>query len=212
MKSQVAASSAILEFANYPNVSSHPRIALYRDTLKKRFNVSVKKFPQSNESLIKRVVKSGSTLPSINPIVDFYNSISIKHAVTAGAFDLGELKAHSEAPLELRRGAAAKDTFLALNAPADSKPDCITDGELLYVQGTTVLTRHLAWRQSSQALVSDVTKDVVFVSEILNDKPQLGSSDLARRVAREFTVGLKEFFGVESKFEILGEGLLSADL
>lgn len=60
-------------------------------------------------------------LHPINPIVGFYNSISIKHGVTAGAFDLDDLKSKGDLPLELRKSAES-DTFLALVTPDSEEP------------------------------------------------------------------------------------------
>jgi DNA/RNA-binding domain of Phe-tRNA-synthetase-like protein len=92
---QAIVDKTVAHFAsnNYTNAQSHPRVALYRNTLKKVANVSSKKYPQSNESLLKRVLKEKKAGRPISPVVDFYNSISIEHAVSAGAFDLPELRA-----------------------------------------------------------------------------------------------------------------------
>jgi DNA/RNA-binding domain of Phe-tRNA-synthetase-like protein len=181
-------------------------VALYRNTLKKVANVSSKKYPQSNESLLKRALKEKNAGRPISPVVDFYNSISIKHAVTAGAFDLQELRAAS-APLELRL-ARDEDGFVALDAAADAEPANVDKGEILYAQGNTVLTRHMAWRQSKQALVTDDSTEVMFMSEVVNDGA-VGAepTKLSRAIAISLQDGLREFFGVESTVAILGKSL-----
>ena len=184
----------------FPNAQSHPRIALYRETVKKNYGLSPKKFPQSNESLYRRLLKEKKALPPINPIVDFYNSISIKHGVTAGAFDLDELKSKGDLPLELRTSAES-DTFLALGTPDGEEATVVPRGELSYAQGSTILTRHLAWRQAVQGLVTAQTKNVVFVSEILCED---SSAALAKSVGEDFSNGLMDFFEVHSTVEILG--------
>ncbi|KAK7733903.1 hypothetical protein SLS53_008053 [Cytospora paraplurivora] len=197
---------------NYSNAQSHPRVALYRDTLKKAANVSAKKFPQSNESLLKRLLKDKKPSRPISPVVDFYNSVSIEHAVTAGAFDLSELGA-KEAPLELRVG-NEKDRFVPLDAP-DSEPAKVDSKEILYVQDNVVLTRHLAWRQSAQALVTENSTDVMFMSEVFNEG-NVGSepTELTRSVAQSLQDGLKELFGVDGQVTVLGKsvGKLEVDL
>lgn len=195
------------------NAQSHPRIALYRNTLKNVANVSSKKYPQSNESLMKRILKEKKPSRPISPIVDFYNSVSIEHTVTAGAFDLHELKAKVE-PLELRVAKVEEDTFVPLDTP-DAEPAKVDTKEILYAQGTTVLTRHLAWRQSAQALVTDGSKDVMFMSEVFHES-EVGSepSELAKSVASSLQKGLKELFDVDSSVEYLGKSLgkLETDL
>ncbi|KAL8941029.1 MAG: hypothetical protein Q9216_002475 [Gyalolechia sp. 2 TL-2023] len=201
------ASTILADLSAYPNAQSHPRIALYRDTLKKSHNLSAKKFPQSNESLYKRLLKEKKALRQINPLVDFYNSVSIKHGVTAGAFDLGDLQTRSQAPLELRHSTSA-DTFKALDAGSDESAAPVAEGELVYVQDSTVLTRHLAWRQAAEGLVTEATRNVIFMSEVFNgDEDMTGPTKLTKSVADEFVNGLKEFFGVEARATILGERL-----
>jgi DNA/RNA-binding domain of Phe-tRNA-synthetase-like protein len=209
------ATATLQSFSQYSNAQSHPSIALYRDALKKGVNLSAKKFPQSNESLAKRLLKEKKALRPINPIVDFYNSISIKYGVTAGAFDLGELKKLApDGNVDLTLRLSTKDdTFLVLDAPEGAEPVPVEEGEISYVQGHTVLTRHLAWRQSLQGLVTGATKDVVFVSEVFNGEVAAQPTQLTKNVLDELVKGLKEFFGVDSTVFVLGPGIgkLSAD-
>lgn len=192
---------------NYANAQSHPRVTLYRNALKTAANVSSKKYPQSNESLLKRVLKEKQAGRPISPIVDFYNSVSIEHAVTAGAFDLTELRA-ANAPLELRVAHVEQDEFVPLDAPADAQPGKVDKGEILYAQGNTVLTRHFAWRQSKQALVTDESTEVMFMSEVFNEG-EVGTepTQLSQAVAKSLQDGLREFFGVESTVIYLGRSL-----
>jgi len=195
----------------YANVQSHPRIALYRDTLKTVASVSAKKYPQSHESLLKRILKEQKGPRPISPVVDFYNSVSVEHVVTAGAFDLDELQAAADqAPLELRVARVDQDAFVPLDTP-DAPPGKVDNKEILYAQGKTVVTRHLAWRQSRQALVTEESRNVVFVSEVLLEGkgPLEGMpSDLARAVAESLETGLKELFGVaDCAVNFLGKSL-----
>lgn len=203
---QDVASTTLSTLSAYPNAQSHPRIALYRDTLKEKCNLSAKKFPQSNESLYKRLLKEKKALPPINPIVDFYNSVSIKHGVTAGAFDLVDLQSRSEDPLELRMSSST-DKFKALGTEASAEPISVGVGELVYAQGTTVLTRHLAWRQATQALVTEKSRGVIFMSEVFNEQDAAEPTDMTRSVAKDLVEGLHRFFGVNAEAIILGRGI-----
>ncbi|OGE50837.1 hypothetical protein PENARI_c015G06139 [Penicillium arizonense] len=205
---QAIVDKTVAHFAsnNYMNAQSHPRVALYRNTLKKVANVSSKKYPQSNESLLKRVLKEKKAGRPISPVVDFYNSISIEHAVSAGAFDLPELRA-VDAPLELRL-ALPEDKFVPLDAAADAQPGNVDKGEILYAQGNTVLTRHMAWRQSKQALVTGESTEVMFMSEVINEG-EVGAepTELSRAIAKSLQDGIWDFFGVESTVAFLGQSL-----
>ena len=186
---------------------------MYRDTLKEKCNLSAKKFPQSNESLYRRLLKDKKALRPINPVVDFYNAVSIKHAVTAGAFDLGELQTRSVQPLELRMSSAG-DSFKALDAETDAPPTEVGAGELVYAQGPMVLTRHLAWRQAAQGVVTEKTRSVIFMSEVLDGQGVAGSMELTQRVADDLVDGLRRYFGVEGQVTVLGNvgGKLSVGL
>ncbi|KAF2124464.1 hypothetical protein P153DRAFT_435204 [Dothidotthia symphoricarpi CBS 119687] len=206
------AESTHAKLSSFPNAQSHPLIARYRDTLKKAVSLSAKKFPQSNESLYKRLIKDGRAPRPINPLVDFYNAVSIKHGVTAGAFDLTDLAAlpssgSAPASLELRLSGSS-DTFLALDVAPDSDPVLIPPGEISYARGNIILTRHLAWRQSSQGLVQEGTRDVVIVSEIFNEQDSPEASELAKAVKTDLVNGLRDFFDVAEPLKsILGQGL-----
>ena len=191
-------------------MQSLPRIALFRDTLKSALNRSVKKFPQSNEFLYKRLLENNGPLRPINPVVDFYNSVSIKHCVPAGAFDLEKLQVRDKAPLELRRSQLG-DTFDLLGW-GDTTMRAAPAGEVSYVQGNTVLTRQLAWLQAKQGLVTETTESVIFMSEVFGDEVRDTPSELAKNVADDLVAGLKDFFGVEGRATILGEGLGMRDV
>ena len=161
---------------------SHPRIKPWRDAWK-RIGVSSKRFPCSIESLVKRALKGGTPF-SINPIVDFYNTVSLHHIAPAGAFDLAEMNNSIE--LRLTRSG---DTFQALDEQ-DSEP--APEGETAYATESVVLTRHFVWKQSLQALVRPTTTDVFLVSEVLGELPDA----VAPSVRKNFEEGLKAYFGV----------------
>lgn len=83
---------------------------------------------------------------SPNPLVDFYNLVSLTHVVPTGGFDLAEVG--SELRLRLTRDG---DLFTALDEPA---PLEVGAGEVAYAAGTTVLTRHFVWRQARTGLIN----------------------------------------------------------
>src|SRR4030067_2383236 len=57
----------------------HPRIKPWRTAFSK-LNISGSKFPTSIESMTRRVLK-GDPIPKINPLVELYNSLSLKYLV-----------------------------------------------------------------------------------------------------------------------------------
>ncbi len=166
-----------------PNPQSHPHVKAWGDRLKAA-GVSRKDFPPSVEAVLRRAMKRGPRF-SINPLVDFYNAVALRHVVPAGAFDVGPLPEDV-----VLRTSRVGDTFWALDAKA---PVPVPEGELAYAAGSTVLTRQLMWRQSQAGLVTPATTSVLFMSELLPEHP----ADLADRVADGFQEGFQRHFGVD---------------
>ena len=178
--------------AVYGNAQSHPRVKPWRERFQAQ-GISGKEFPSSIEAMLRRALKGGEPF-TINPLVDFYNAVSLRHLVPAGGFDLGEI----DGPLVLRLTRPG-DTFVALDA---EQPLATPPGEVAYANGQTVLTRHFVWRQARTALISRKTRDVFLVSEILGEVLALDSR-VADAVLTDFQQGLSEVFGVESQGAVL---------
>ena len=81
-------------------VQEHPRIKPWRTAFSK-LGISGSKFPSSIESMARRILR-GDPFPRINPLVDLYNSVSLKHLVPMGGHDLDTLDGKS-LPCDLRR-------------------------------------------------------------------------------------------------------------
>jgi DNA/RNA-binding domain of Phe-tRNA-synthetase-like protein len=166
----------------YGNAQSHPRVRPWRDRFQ-ALGVSGKQFPSSIEALLRRALKGGEPF-HINPLVDWYNAISLRHVVPAGAFDLAPIAG----PLDLRLTRAG-DRFLALDA---AEPVDVPPGEVAYADGATILTRHFVWRQAKTALLEAHTRDVVLLSEVLGEV----GAGVAEAVLADFRAGLEGEFGV----------------
>ncbi len=95
--------------------------------------VSGRRFPSSIEALLRRAFKGGEP-PRINPLVDFHNSVSLRHVVPAGGFDLEDI----DGPLELRL-TRQKDTFQPLDGSSEVG---VEPGEVAYACGNEILTRY----------------------------------------------------------------------
>ncbi len=68
----------------------HPRIKPWRTAFSK-LAISGSKFPSSIESMARRVLK-GDPFPKINPLVDLYNSVSLRYSVPMGGHDLDTIE------------------------------------------------------------------------------------------------------------------------
>lgn len=181
--------AAASEGAPYGNAQSHPRVKPWRERFA-AMGVSGKQYPSSVEALLRRAMKGGEPF-SINPLVDWYNALSLRHVVPAGAFDLATIAG----PLELRLTRSG-DTFTALDEDA---PEALAVGEIAYADGATVITRHFVWRQSRAGLVTPQTRDVILLSEVLGEV----GPPVAEAILRDFLGGLRDSFGVAGRGGII---------
>ena len=172
--------------STYANAQSHPRVAAWREAMAAT-GVSGRKYPSSVESLLRRAFKGGEP-PRINPLVDFYNSISLRHVVPAGGFDLALL---GDA-LELRLTREA-DRFRPLDSASAER---VEPKEVAYASGNEILTRHFIWKQSHKGLLSESTRSVFLVSEVLGEVEE-SADGLAQAVLEDLCEGLRRHFGAE---------------
>lgn len=173
------------------NAQSHPYVIPWVERMR-AVGVNRKKFPSSIEALIRRAGKTPDPV-SINPLVDFYNGVSLKNLVPAGGFDIDEL--NEEIALRI---AQEGDRFVALDSDAEEE---LSPGEICYADGHTVITRHFVWRQARHAILGPDTRNAFLVSEVLGDLPD----DTADKVYAAFKDGLEKFFGVKADMYVLDE-------
>ena len=121
----------------------HPRIASWREAYR-TFGAKPSKFRPSIEAMVRRVLKN-EPLPSINSLVDIGNIVSLRHLVPAGTHAIDLLTADMELRLAL-----GDESFTPLDAEDVEHP---LPGEIVFAEGTTVLTRRWTWRQAKHTLV-----------------------------------------------------------
>lgn len=133
----------------------HPKLAALQE-VHRSFGNNPNKFPPSIQALIKRVVKGGS-LPIINPVVDAYNIISLRHVICAGAEDTDVC----EGVIRLDY-ADGTEHFVPLGEAEEQPP---VEGELLYKDDKGVICRKLNWREADRTKITNETKNAVLVLE-----------------------------------------------
>jgi DNA/RNA-binding domain of Phe-tRNA-synthetase-like protein len=175
--------------SEHGNAQSHPHIVPWRERFRE-MGVSPKSYPSSIQALLRRAMKGGEPF-TINPLVDFYNAVSLSHVAPAGAFDLDTIP--DTLDLRLTRDG---DTFHALDA---DEPVPLPPGEIAYTSGSTTLTRHFVWRQSREALIQPHTRSALLLSEIPGE---LGP-DLADAMLNAFCDGLTTHFDVTPEPHLL---------
>ena len=144
------------------------------------FGTNPRRTRPSVDALLRRLVRQGR-LPRINGAVDAYNATSVRFAVPAGAFDLDELSDHVEI-----RHAGAGDRFTPLGEP--DEVEVPGAGEVVYAQGTQVLTRHWNHRDAHRTRVRESTRSAVFMLERAGaDIPPERLADAAAHLAALLT-------------------------
>ncbi|MFJ5234958.1 B3/4 domain-containing protein [Kitasatospora sp. NPDC088391] len=154
-----------------------PRIAAWHAAYR-AFGSNPRRVRPSVDALGRRLAKQGA-LPRITPAVDCYNAVSVRHALPAGAFDLAAV----DGDLVIRF-ADGTEEFTPLGEPdtvEHPKP-----GEVVYTDGSGVLTRHWNHRDTHRTRVTEHTTDLVLVLETLYpdpDQPATAAAELAALLA-----------------------------
>jgi len=134
------------------NVSEHAAIAAWRDAYR-RFGAKPSEHRSSIEAMLRRVLKPDQ-LPSINPLVDIGNIVSLRHLLPAGVHPLPA----AGGVLELRRSRPGDSFTPADGSPAEQPPPT----EIVFALGTEVLTRRWTWRQAAGTQTLATTTEVFF--------------------------------------------------
>lgn len=143
----------------HPADETDPRIESWH-TAYRSFGTNPRRIRTSVDALGRRLAKKG-TLPRINPAVDSYNTVSVRHGLPAGAFDLD----HVTGDVVIRR-ANGTESFTPLGEPGtieNPKP-----GEIIYADTTGVLTRHWNHRDAHRTRVTEDSTHIAFVLETLH--------------------------------------------
>ena len=170
--------------AAYENikVKEAPEIVCYREAFR-ALGINPNKYMCSIEALISRIAKKKG-MPSINPLVDLNNAISIKYSLPMGTHDLDTLKGDL-----LVRFSQADDTFIPFGETESEKPD---ENEIVYVSGNEVRTRRWTWRQSEIGKITEETSAVFFpidgFTNINKDRVIRARDELAELIEKIFGV------------------------
>ena len=136
-------------------LTKEPKIADWREAYKS-FGYKPASYRCSAEALLRRVI-GDKGLPSINPVVNLYNLISIKHSLPAGADDLD----HIDGGIRLAM-AKGGEPFTTLGSREEAKAQ---EGEIIYRDDVEVLCKAWNWRECDKSKITEETKNVSLVIE-----------------------------------------------
>jgi DNA/RNA-binding domain of Phe-tRNA-synthetase-like protein len=137
----------------------HPRIKPWRTTFSK-LGISGSKFPSSIESMARRILK-GDPFPKINPLVDLYNSVSLRFLVPMGGHDLDTIQGNIH--LQFAEG---WEPFTPMGG---GETAVVPKGELVYRDDREVLTRNWVWRQCEKDKATEKTKNIFIPIDVLGE-------------------------------------------
>lgn len=139
--------------------SSNEVIKVWRDAFKK---FKTKKGARSSiEALLKRV-SSGKNLGTINPLVDIYNSISLRYALPCGGEDIDTFVGD----IRLTK-AVGNESFITLGTDKSEPP---YEGEIVYKDDEGAICRCWNWRESVRTMLTKDTKNAFLCIELVDEK------------------------------------------
>jgi DNA/RNA-binding domain of Phe-tRNA-synthetase-like protein len=172
-------------------LAEHPRIKSWREAYR-TFGAKPSEFRASVEALVRRVLRN-EPLPSINALVDIGNLVSLQHLVPVGGHAIDVL-----ADDIALRFATGSEVFVPFGSDQMEHPQ---PGEVVFVEGDTVLTRRWTWRQAKHTLTRLETGAIVFNVDGL---PPVSSAEV-EEACREIVGLVGRFCGGRMRQGLLSE-------
>lgn len=187
----VAEQRATIERIGETPLSEVPSLAAWRQAFR-HFGVNPTKIRSAPEALLRRLTKQGD-IPSINPLVDIGNLVSIRYALPVAVFDTrhvtGTIRVHF---------ADGSERYRQLGSDETIHPEA---GEVVFSDETgMVVARRWCWRQGAESAAQIDTKNVVVCVEAQH----AGSRDEIEAATRDLVDLLQAYAGGTYEYEILG--------
>lgn len=133
-------------------------IRVWREALQK---FKTKKGARSSiEALLKRV-DNGNHIVTINPLVDIYNSVSLRYALPCGGEDIDTFVGD----IRLTRAVGGED-FITLGSDESAPP---YEGEVVYKDDAGAICRCWNWRESARTMLTENTKNAFLCIELVDE-------------------------------------------
>lgn len=153
----------------------------------------------SIEALLKRVSQGHEFRPII-PLVDLYNSVSIKYAVPLGGEDMDKIQG------DLRLGMAkGGESFFPLGAEVDAPA---LEGEICHMDDAGAVCRCLNWREAKRTMLQEETKNAVLIMESVNAE----QAQRANVAMAELKALCEDYFKVEGVMSVVNAENPSVEL
>ncbi len=146
-------------------VGQQPHVASWRE-MYRSFGTKPGDYHSSIEALARRAVKTGQ-LPSINSVVDAYNSVSLRYMIPIGGFDTD----HVEGDIALRFSEGG-EAFTGLGMAEQERT---YPGEAVYADARRILTRRWNFRDCVETMITKVTTNLVM---FIDGSPEIPRADV----------------------------------
>ncbi|MCR5803675.1 MAG: tyrosine--tRNA ligase [Clostridia bacterium] len=176
------------EYLKDVSIKEMKELDCYRNALK-AYNINSSKYPCSIEAILTRIAKKGE-FPSISPIVDICNYVSIKYKVPVGVHDMDSLDNDLVVRLSIDSDCENEDNNIG--------SDVLKIGEPVYVCGNVVRTRRWMWRQMPAGRVDEKSKNFIIPIDGFESNKSVVLS-----AVDELAKLIEEHFGVKAYFEFI---------
>lgn len=143
------------------DIKENKYISLWRDAMKKF--PAEKGMRSSVESFARRIL-NGNHINCINPIVDIYNSISIKHLLPFGGEDLDNIIGNM-----ILTKAKGSENFIPLGEE-ENKPTKL--GEVIYMDAEGAVVRGWLWREADRTKITESVANALLYTELIDELRQ----------------------------------------
>lgn len=134
------------------------------DEVFQKFGAKPKRTPCSAVALRKRVLRDGM-MPTLDPIVDLYNAVSLRYAIPVGGENIS---AYQGAPcLSVAKGTETFDTI----KEGETVVEYPSQGEVIWCDDIGVTCRRWNWRQGIRTRLSVEAQQMWFILESLPQMP-----------------------------------------
>ncbi|MCB2353353.1 B3/4 domain-containing protein [Clostridium estertheticum] len=177
-----------LKYLQNEEFSNNEVIKIWRESFQK-FK-SKKGARSSIEALLKRVDK-GNHIGNINPLVDIYNSISLRYALPCGGEDIDKFNGD----IRLTKAIGDED-FVPLGTDKNSPP---YEGEVVYKDNAGAICRCWNWRESLRTILTEKTNNAFLCIELTDEKRQMEFENALKELEKL----VKNNLGGETQISIL---------
>jgi DNA/RNA-binding domain of Phe-tRNA-synthetase-like protein len=154
----LAAEKEAIKYLQNTEFSKNPVIKVWREALQK---FKTKKGARSSiEALLKRV-NNDNHIGTINPLVDIYNSISLRYALPCGGEDIDKFIGD----IRLTK-AAGNESFITLGTDENAPP---YEDEIVYKDEEGAICRCWNWREAVRTMLTESTTNAFLCIELVDE-------------------------------------------